>query len=97
MDFQEINIGIAPNDQRGDCLRDGGRKINENFASITNELGVVTFKFSQLVEETTKTEESPGGRGDWAMDDDYLYLCTKTGVTPGAATWKKIPLLTLSA
>lgn len=96
MEFQMINIGLAPNDGKGDCLRDGGRKINENFAGIIDELDVVTFRFGQLVEITTKTPESIGNRGDWAMDDDYLYLCTTTGYTPGVAVWKKIPLLMLS-
>ena len=32
-----------------------------------------------------------GTKGDTSYDDDYLYVCVKTGVA-GAATWKKIPL-----
>jgi len=92
MEFLPINIGFEANDKTGDCLREGGRKINENFASITDAVGVVTFRFNQLVEEVTKYPDSPGTRGDWAMDDDYLYLCTRTGHISGTATWKKIPL-----
>jgi len=92
MEFQRINIGLAPNDGTGDCLREGGRKINENFANISEAVGVATFRFNQLVEEVTKTPEDPGQRGDWALDDDYLYLCTRTGHMPGTAIWKKLPL-----
>ena len=35
---QEINIGIVPGDQRGDKLRVGGMKINENFTELYNFL-----------------------------------------------------------
>jgi hypothetical protein len=33
---QEINLGIVPGDKRGDKLRVGGRKINENFTELYN-------------------------------------------------------------
>jgi hypothetical protein len=33
---QEINLGIVPGDKRGDKLRVGGRKINENFIELYN-------------------------------------------------------------
>jgi hypothetical protein len=35
---QEINIGIVPGDKRGDKLRVGGKKINENFTELYNFL-----------------------------------------------------------
>ena len=35
---QEINIGIVPDDKRGDKLRVGGKKINENFTELYNFL-----------------------------------------------------------
>jgi hypothetical protein len=35
---QEINIGIVPGDKRGDKLRVGGKKINENFTELYNVL-----------------------------------------------------------
>ena len=35
---QEINIGIVPGDKRGDKLRLGGKKINENFTELYNNL-----------------------------------------------------------
>ena len=35
---QEINLGIAPGDKRGDKLRIGGRKINENFIELYNNI-----------------------------------------------------------
>jgi len=35
---QEINIGIVPGDKRGDKLRIGGNKINENFTELYNFL-----------------------------------------------------------
>lgn len=91
MEFQAINIGLHPNDGTGDCLRLGGQKINENFAAITDEVGGLSFRFNQLVEVCEKTAEDPGTRGDWALGDDYLYLCTQTGEA-GFAIWKRIPL-----
>ena len=36
---QEINLGIVPGDKRGDKLRIGGRKINENFTELYNNQG----------------------------------------------------------
>jgi len=35
---QEINLGIVPGDKRGDKLRVGGKKINENFTELYNNL-----------------------------------------------------------
>ncbi|HNY02101.1 MAG TPA: hypothetical protein PKG48_05925 [Bacteroidales bacterium] len=35
---QEINLGIVPGDKRGDKLRVGGKKINENFTELYNSL-----------------------------------------------------------
>jgi len=35
---QEINLGIVPGDKRGDKLRVGGKKINENFTELYNFL-----------------------------------------------------------
>jgi len=35
---QEINLGIVPGDKRGDKLRVGGKKINENFIELYNSL-----------------------------------------------------------
>lgn len=35
---QEINIGIVPGDKRGDKLRVGGKRINENFTELYNFL-----------------------------------------------------------
>jgi hypothetical protein len=35
---QEINVGIVPGDRRGDKLRIGGIKINENFTELYNFL-----------------------------------------------------------
>ena len=35
---QVINIGIVPGDGRGDALRVGGAKINDNFAELYNNL-----------------------------------------------------------
>ncbi|MDD4554442.1 MAG: hypothetical protein PHP04_09595 [Bacteroidales bacterium] len=34
MSRQEINLGIVPGDKRGDKLRVGGKKINENFTEL---------------------------------------------------------------
>lgn len=36
---QEINLGIVPGDHRGDKLRIGGKKINENFVELYNMSG----------------------------------------------------------
>lgn len=38
MSRQEINLGIVPGDKRGDKLRVGGNKINENFSELYNFL-----------------------------------------------------------
>jgi hypothetical protein len=40
LEFPKINIGNAPNDGTGDCLRLGGSKINQNFIVAAQELAV---------------------------------------------------------
>ena len=53
---QEINIGIVPGDKRGDKLRVGGKKINENFTELYNFLfnvqsSVVIAGFHEITED----------------------------------------------
>ncbi len=69
---QEINIGIVPDDKRGDKLRVGGKKINENFTELYNWLfnvqaspviagkHVITEQESTLLTEKNEIIPSPG-------------------------------------
>ena len=36
---QEINLGLVPGDKKGDKLRVGGKKINDNFTELYNFIG----------------------------------------------------------
>ena len=69
---QEINIGIYPDDKRGDKLRIGGKKINENFTELYNWLfnvqsspviagkHVITEEESKRLREINVIIPSPG-------------------------------------
>lgn len=49
MAFQPINRGAQPNDNTGDNLREGARKVNANFTEVYNALGTngstITFDY----------------------------------------------------
>lgn len=44
-----VNIGVTANDRQGDSLRDGGRKINNNFAELYEVLGGDSSSIASVV------------------------------------------------
>jgi hypothetical protein len=48
---RRIGIGTAPNDGTGDCLREGGQKINQNFQDVEQEFltRVISTQVSRIV------------------------------------------------
>ena len=67
---QNINVGTAANDKKGDSLRAAFQKVNSNFTELYTELGLVVdanlnlgaFEFSESVNNvsTISTTDSSG-------------------------------------
>ena len=81
---QEINIGIVPGDKRGDKLRVGGKKINENFTELYNFLfniqsSTVIAGFHEITE------------------DESNRLTEKNVIIPAPGVGKVIELISLIA
>ncbi|GEM_PF-6176991 len=95
MEFKKINIGIRPNDGTGDCLRDGGDKINKNFEAIDENINALYIRLNRMNTEREITREDAGTRGDLYLGNDYAYFCVESGEA-GQATWKKVPLTLLT-
>ena len=81
---QEINIGIVPGDKRGDKLRVGGKKINENFTELYNIL--------------QNGQSSPVIAGKHIITEDESNRLTEIHVIiPSPGTGKIIDLISLIA
>ena len=81
---QEINIGIVPDDKRGDKLRVGGKKINENFTELYNWLFNV--------------QSSPVIAGKHVMtEEESIHLTDKNEIIPAPGAGKVIELISLIA
>ena len=81
---QEINLGIVPGDKRGDKLRVGGRKINENFIELYNSF--------------TAGQSSPVIAGKHVITEDESNRLTEINVIiPAAGSGKIIDLISLIA
>ncbi len=81
---QEINLGIVPGDKRGDKLRVGGRKINENFIELYNS--------------ATAGQSSPVIAGKHLITEDESNRLTEINVIiPAAGSGKIIDLISLIA
>lgn len=81
---QEINLGIVPGDKRGDKLRVGGKKINENFTELYN------FLFN--------VQSSPVIAGSHVITEDESNRLTEINVIiPAAGDGKVIELISLIA
>ena len=79
---QEINIGIVPGDKRGDKLRVGGKKINENFTELYNWLFNV--------------QSSPVIAGKHVItEQESTYLTEKNEIIPSPGAGKVIELISL--
>jgi hypothetical protein len=81
---QEINLGIVPGDKRGDKLRVGGKKINENFTELYNSL--------------TNAQSSPVIAGKHVITEDESNRLTEINVIiPAPGSGKIIDLISLIA
>ena len=81
---QEINLGIVPGDKRGDKLRVGGKKINENFTELYNCI--------------TAGQSSPVIAGKHVITEDESNRLTEINVIIAApGTGKVIDLISLIA
>ncbi|NCA76940.1 MAG: hypothetical protein EOM90_11435 [Alphaproteobacteria bacterium] len=79
---QEINLGIVPGDKRGDKLRVGGRKINENFTELYNIL--------------TNAQASPVIAGKHVItEDESNRLAEIRVIIPSPGVGKFIDLISL--
>ena len=81
---QEINLGIVPGDKRGDKLRVGGKKINENFTELYNN--------------QTSGQSSPVIAAKHVITEDESNRLTEINVIiPAPGTGKVIDLISLIA
>ena len=81
---QEINLGIVPGDKRGDKLRVGGKKINENFTELYNSL--------------QNGQSSPVIAGTHVITEDESNRLTEINVIiPAPGSGKIIELISLIA
>jgi len=81
---QEINLGIVPGDKRGDKLRVGGKKINENFTELYNNL--------------QNGQSSPIIAGKHVITEDESNRLTEINVIiPSPGFYKIIDLISLIA
>ena len=81
---QEINLGIVPGDKRGDKLRVGGKKINENFTELYNNLA--------------SGQASPVIAGKHVITEDESNRLTEINVIiPAPGAGKVIDLISLIA
>jgi hypothetical protein len=71
------------------------RTVDVNITEDVIEYNVELQSIIELnnIEYATKSSAVDAGMfGDKAFDDDYLYICTKSGAA-GSAIWKKILLI----
>jgi len=81
---QEINVGIVPGDKRGDKLRIGGIKINENFTELYSWLFNV--------------QSSPVIAGSHTITaDESIHLTVINQIIPAPGTGKIVELISLIA
>lgn len=59
--MEQIDIGLAPRDGKGDGLREGGRKINQNFQELDQRLRSVEVGGISQDEGNRLTLGSDGG------------------------------------
>ena len=82
---QEINLGIVPGDKKGDKLRVGGRKINDNFIELYNSIPSVV-------------PSSPVIAGTHVITEDESNRLTEINVIiPAPGAGKLIDLISLIA
>ena len=83
-----VNIGVAGNDASGDSLREGFRKINENFREIYGVFSeggfnnVSGIKFAGDVNDTTNVRVTKFSNSAYftSQDPAYQYVPTETAV-----------------
>jgi len=81
---QEVNLGLVPGDKRGDKLRVGGKKINENFTELYNWLFNV--------------QSSPIVAGSHVItEEESTQLSRIFQIIPAGGTGKIIELISLIA
>ena len=81
---QEINLGIVPGDKRGDKLRVGGKKINENFTELYNSISA--------------GQSSPVIAGKHVITEDESNRLTEINIIiPAPGAGKVIDLISLIA
>lgn len=90
MDFQNINIGNAPNDGLGDTGRAAGAKINANFAHIDAQWDTLsTVAFTGNYEDLINKPAGGGGGGgvsSWTeLSDIPAIIDEYSQLTPGAS------------
>lgn len=83
-----VNIGVAGNDASGDSLREGFRKINENFREIYGVFSedgfndVSGIKFAGDINDTTNVRVTKFSNSAYftSQDPTYQYVPTETAV-----------------
>lgn len=76
-----------------DANRDVVITVHEPVTTISQPYPPIVYNCKATIENASKTSALDGGtKGDQAWDDDYIYVCTQTGL-PGHAIWKRSPLI----
>jgi len=82
--MQEINLGLVPGDKKGDKLRVGGKKINDNFTELYNSM--------------SSSQSSPVIAGIHVITEDESNRLTEINVIiPAPGAGKFIDLISLIA
>lgn len=88
MSIVPIDVGQEPNDETGDTLRDGGLKINANFAELDTRTAAAQAKADQGVTDAAKAQDAAAAATAVA---DAALPRSALGVTVAQLVSGKVP------
>jgi len=83
MAYETINLS-APNDELGDTAREGGQKINDNFAQSYGKFNILgTVSQSAGVPTGAIIERGSNSNGEYVKFADGTMICIRDFLVPG--------------